>query len=154
MAGQAAPNTATAAFADFSRFPMMGAMRMDGLLTAQADLMRVMDESAKAWLAMAQQANDAGTRLASDLRGAAPGEVASLCGTWLQQSTAECTMANARIAALWGDFCTRAMSASLGGGLGNGAAATPSGATASGATASGQAGEQLPKTSQPATKAA
>jgi hypothetical protein len=145
MQGPEAPKTSTAAIPDFSRLPMMGMMHMGGFLKAQSDLIRVMEESGKAWFAMAQRANDAGTQLASDLRGAAPGEVASLCSNWLQQSAAECTMANGRIAALWGDFCSRAMSTSLG----DGAAAT-----SIGATAAGQTEGELPKTARPTSKTA
>ena len=50
-----------------------------------------------------------------------------------------------RIAALWGDFCSRAMSASRG----DGAAAT-----SSGATATGQTEGEVPKTARPTSTAA
>jgi hypothetical protein len=139
------PTSQAAMIPDFSRLPMMGAAQMELLVKAQTDLLRVFDESGKAWFAMAQHAADASAKLANGLRGASPVEDASLYSNWIRDSATECATVSGQITALWTDFCGRAASASRGNGAG-----APVGT----ATAQGPEAAQGPNPSGRASKAA
>lgn len=108
-----------------SALPLMGLAQMDALLDVQSKLIRLADDTARAWRESLQRSADRGADLALRLRTATPAEATALCGSWLHDCAIGFAADVERIALLWASLCV-----------------SPSAARQDGATDAGQSAPQ------------